>query len=109
MKKLTTYCAAALIAFGPAARAEEHDWSEFERLLEQFSEESQEFLQDWLTQLTPLLEGLRDRVDDLSNYEAPEVLPNGDIIIRRKPDAPESPAPDPDDTPLAHPNQQIEL
>lgn len=29
-----------------------------------------------------------DRIDDFTYYEAPEVLPNGDIIIRRKPDAP---------------------
>ncbi|GGL67805.1 hypothetical protein [Wenxinia marina] len=28
-------------------------------------------------------------VDDLSNYEGPEFLPNGDIIIRRRPDAPD--------------------
>jgi hypothetical protein len=27
-------------------------------------------------------------VDDIGNYEMPEFLPNGDIIIRRSPDAP---------------------
>jgi hypothetical protein len=27
-------------------------------------------------------------VDDMTNYELPEMLENGDIIIRRKPDAP---------------------
>jgi len=27
-------------------------------------------------------------IDDIRNYEAPEVLPNGDIIIRRSEDAP---------------------
>ncbi len=111
MNRLTTLTAAALIAFSPAARAEEHDWSEFEKLLEQFSEDSQAFLQDWLTQLTPMLESLREKVDDLSNYEAPEVLPNGDIIIRRKPDAPDRPAPEtePEETPSAPPQGQIEL
>jgi len=31
---------------------------------------------------------LIDWLDDISQYEAPEKLPNGDIIIRRKPDAP---------------------
>jgi len=29
-----------------------------------------------------------EEVEDWSQYEAPEVQPNGDIIIRRKPDAP---------------------
>lgn len=38
-----------------------------------------------------------ERIDSLEHYERPEVLPNGDIVIRRKPDAPplpEAPAPD---------------
>lgn len=112
MNRLTTFTAAALIATSPTARAQEQDWSEFEKLLEQFSEESQAFLQDWLTQLTPLLEGLREKVDDLSNYEAPEVMPNGDIIIRRKPDAPApdtEPETEPEEPPSAPPDGQIEL
>jgi hypothetical protein len=67
MDRLTTLAAAALIAFSPAARAEENDWSEFEKLLEQFSEDSQAFLQDWLTQLTPMLESLREKVEDMWN------------------------------------------
>ena len=37
----------------------------------------------------PAFADLLNRVDDIRNYEAPEFLPNGDIIIRRKPDAPE--------------------
>lgn len=36
----------------------------------------------------PALTDLLSQVDDFSNYEAPEFLPNGDIIIRRKPAAP---------------------
>jgi hypothetical protein len=32
----------------------------------------------------PALRDLMDQVGDLSAYHAPEVLPNGDIIIRRK-------------------------
>lgn len=36
----------------------------------------------------PALADLMSRVDDMRNYEAPEILPNGDIIIRRSPDAP---------------------
>ena len=29
-----------------------------------------------------------DRVDSITNYQPPEILPNGDILIRRNPDAP---------------------
>ena len=71
--------------------------------MERFSQESQAFMQEWMTQLSPMLESLRDKIDDLSNYEPPEVLPNGDIIIRRKPDV--SPL-TPPETP---PEDQIEL
>lgn len=38
-----------------------------------------------------------ERIDSLEHYERPEMLPNGDIVIRRKPGAPplpEAPAPD---------------
>lgn len=42
----------------------------------------------------PALAELLNQVDDFRYYEAPEFLPNGDIIIRRSPDAPEF-SPDP--------------
>lgn len=61
-------------------------------------------LRDFLDRLGPVLEGLRDRLGDLSNYEAPEVLPNGDILIRRKPAVP-----DPQPGPAPGPEGEIEL
>ena len=43
----------------------------------------------------PAFSDLLNQVDDFRNYEAPEFLPNGDIIVRRKPDAPAwQPAPE---------------
>ncbi len=39
-------------------------------------------------EMLPFLESLGDLIDDLSAYELPERLPNGDIIIRRSPDHP---------------------
>jgi len=39
-------------------------------------------------EMGPALVELMSKVDDIRNYDAPEVLPNGDIIIRRKDDAP---------------------
>lgn len=35
-------------------------------------------------ELGPKVKELFDLVDDIRNYDAPEKLPNGDIIIRRK-------------------------
>lgn len=37
-----------------------------------------------LAQAEPMLRDLLSQMDDLTNYHAPEVLPNGDILIRRK-------------------------
>lgn len=37
----------------------------------------------------PAIENLLRVIDDFDNYMPPEILPNGDIIIRRKPDAPD--------------------
>jgi len=34
--------------------------------------------------LGPALRDLEEKIDDLNAYLPPEVLPNGDIIIRRK-------------------------
>ena len=50
-----------------------------------------EFAEGWMKRfadkMSPMVEQLKDMVDDLNAYEAPEMLPNGDIIIRRKPEA----------------------
>jgi hypothetical protein len=43
-------------------------------------------LQQFADEMGPALNTLLEEVEDWSVYEAPEILPNGDIIIRRKPD-----------------------
>lgn len=40
-------------------------------------------------QMGPAMAELLRQIDDLTNYDAPVMLPNGDIIIRRKPGAPQ--------------------
>jgi hypothetical protein len=50
-------------------------------------------MQDFLRQMGPAMAALLNRVGDLSAYEAPALLPNGDIIIRRKPEAGPLPPP----------------
>lgn len=44
-----------------------------------------------LRQMGPVLQDLAAQVDDIRNYQAPERLPNGDILIRRREDAPAPP------------------
>lgn len=48
----------------------------------------------FLEEMGPAFGRLLDRVDDWAAYETPEILPNGDIIIRKKP-APKAELPDP--------------
>jgi len=45
-------------------------------------------LRGFVQEMGPHLRTLMEEVEDWSNYSAPEILPNGDIIIRRKPDHP---------------------
>ncbi len=42
-------------------------------------------LQSFMQEMGPALADLAAQVQDWSTYEAPEMLPNGDIIIRKKP------------------------
>lgn len=45
-----------------------------------------------MDELAPVFEDLGKMMDDIGNYQAPERLANGDILIRRKPGAPPPPA-----------------
>lgn len=58
-------------------------------------------MQSFLKEMGPALAELAAEVKDWSAYEAPEILPNGDIIIRKKPtddslEDPETPSEEPD-------------
>lgn len=44
-----------------------------------------------LKEMQPEVQKLLELMGDIRNYEMPEKLPNGDIIIRRKPDLPAPP------------------
>lgn len=76
-------------------------WTEFGPQLDQLGQG----MGNALTDLGPVLQDLSVLVDDLGNYQAPERLENGDILIRRKagapppPPLPESPSADGDATP----------
>ncbi|WP_417277960.1 AAA+ family ATPase [Celeribacter sp.] len=56
-------------------------------------EGSKLLLEHLFEDMGPALEELEGYVDDLNAYEAPVILPNGDILIRRKPEVtPEEPS-----------------
>ena len=64
-------------------------------------------VQPHLKELGPKLQELIALIDDIKNYDAPVMLENGDILIRRN--APLVPKPAPDDLPQPGPNGEIEL
>jgi hypothetical protein len=57
---------------------------EMEPALDRMAEE----LAGLAARLDPILRDLAALIDDVTAYEAPVILPNGDILIRRRPDAP---------------------
>lgn len=93
--------AGALAIAAPAAAQDDSELSEglgllgegtrliFEGLMEEMRpmlEEARPYFED---EVLPFLNRMGELMDDVTSYELPERLPNGDIIIRRSPDAPE--------------------
>lgn len=77
---------------------------EMEPAMEGLQDMAEEFgpaLRDFTAQMGPALRGLLEEVEDWSVYHPPEMLENGDIIIRRK--APDEQQPD------AEPEGQIDI
>lgn len=68
-----------------------------------------------VTELEPVMREMARMVDDVRNYDTPRLLPNGDILIPRRPGAPPSPLLEnrpgdpPTDAPLPGPGGEIEL
>ena len=57
--------------------------------LEEFAQEVGPAMKLLADEMGPALAALMNQIDDIRNYDAPELLPNGDIIIRRRVEAPE--------------------
>lgn len=64
--------------------------------LRAFAETMEPAMRQFVREMGPALAEVLKKVDDLTMYHPPEMLPNGDIIMRRKqpvpPVAPEAPA-----------------
>lgn len=103
MKQFAVYSLVALMSFAPLASAqEETDPSEMNEGLdllgeglkllmeglgdevEGLAQDMEPALRDLAGQVGPAVQELLDLVDDFGAYHMPEMMPNGDIIIRRK-------------------------
>ena len=78
--------------------------SEMQPTLDEMGKALQE-MEPHLRELGPKLQQLIALIDDVKNYDAPVMLPNGDILIRRN--APLVPRPEA--LPQPGPNGEIEL
>ena len=67
----------------------------------------EQMLRDLFSEVEPTLRELREMIGNLDEYEAPEMLPNGDIIIRRK--TPLDTEPEEPEEPQVEPDEPIEL
>lgn len=58
------------------------------RELEGLAEDIEPAIRSFAREMGPALRDLMEQVEDWSAYEPPVVLPNGDILLKRKQDAP---------------------
>ncbi len=98
---LTSLTAGTLAIATPVAAQDDSDLSEglgllgegAQMILEGLMEEMRPMLEEarpyFEEEVLPFLNRMGELMDDVTSYELPERLPNGDIIIRRSPDAPE--------------------
>jgi hypothetical protein len=111
MKRIRIIALMAVMSANPtAAQDEDSGTSMMERGAQEFlegllleMEPAWRELQAFMDAMGPAMIDLMEQVKDWSVYEPPEILGNGDIIIRRKPEKDEKPAP------ALEPSPQIEL
>ena len=98
MLRILLVCGLAMIAATTPAMADpESDDDDklrlndvFRKLLDEMKPQLEELIEEaqpHLDSMMQMMDKLR-AMDDPRHYQLPEVLPNGDIIIRRRPDAP---------------------
>ncbi|MDU8945023.1 hypothetical protein [Ovoidimarina sediminis] len=97
----------SLILLAPAAHAQEED-GPFGDRFEGFEEDMRRLLEGLIDQMEPGMEALREQLGRLDAYHPPEILPNGDIIIRRKRPLDDAP-PNDGEAPFEIPEGGVEL
>ncbi len=107
MKRISAFALVVCLAAAPVPAQEaekappDGDMTEGLSLLERgarlfmkgLADEMEPAMRKLAENVEPAMKELLRLVDDFNAYEMPEMLPNGDIIIRRKPDHP-LPAPE---------------
>ncbi|MAM62650.1 AAA+ family ATPase [Maritimibacter sp. UBA3975] len=87
MTRILPLTIAALLLAAPVAAQEDESNPQLREGAEMMSEAFRLLLDGLSKEVEPLTEAWRDMLKDLEElpeYEKPEMLPNGDIIIRRK-------------------------
>ena len=74
----------ALMLAAMPVQAQDDGTEEMREGAELLEKGMQLLLEGLVEELGPILLELQGKIVDLSAYHAPEILPNGDIIIRRK-------------------------
>lgn len=114
MKQVLITSLAVSLAVATPAAAQDNDGAEMSEGIDLMEEGAKLLLRGLLNEMDPAIDELRGlageigpqmqlfademgpafaelmaQIDDLRNYDAPELLPNGDIIIRRRDQAPD--------------------
>lgn len=77
---------------------------QLEGLMQRFLDRVLPPMEQGLQELEPELKDFLNRLQGLAQYDAPVILPNGDILIRRKPPADHLPDSEtPDNPPITSP------
>ncbi len=82
MKQLMVIALGGALLAGPVAADDPQ--SEIEEGFNLLSEGVELMFRGLLDEMEPALKDLSGALSDLNGYHAPEILPNGDIIIRRR-------------------------
>jgi len=87
MKRSVALITALVLTASPLSADDSRSPLPSDEEMQQLGDMAERWMRDFADRMSPMVQQLREMVDDLNAYEAPELLPNGDIIIRRKPDA----------------------
>lgn len=68
----------------PLAAQSENDGDTIPDTLQEFADSMRKLFEGFADDVAPLMEDLATRLEGLQGYHPPEVLENGDIIIRKK-------------------------
>jgi hypothetical protein len=84
MKQIAPFMLCAMLAVTPVQAQDSDNNTDLSEGMGLLSEGTRLLLRGLMGEIEPALRDLEGALQDLNAYHAPEVLPNGDILIRRK-------------------------